>query len=166
MFTAARDVDELGGRYPHVVLGIPRGATSAQVRQAFRRQALSGGHPDNGGDDATFRALRRARDIMLDPRRFSEYDAAVGAGRSSGTRVPAAESSAGPPGDGHSTLSPTPRATSPAASPNASPTVPRAARRAGRDSGSAIPVLLLMIYGLSILVLPRILVAVFAMIGV
>ncbi|NEE02289.1 J domain-containing protein [Phytoactinopolyspora halotolerans] len=206
----ASDVYELGGRDPHALLGVQRGATPSQVRQAFRRRAMNGGHPDHGGDAATFRALTRARDIVLDPRRLSAYDAAVGAvgartstdtrvrtpGRSADSPAGMASTSAkgpstspGGPRGGSSTSAPTGAASS-AAPPTPSGTggwgvatvvlallgpllwplaivaghiAVRKSKRAGRDSGSAIPVVLFMLYALSFLVLPRILVAVFAM---
>jgi hypothetical protein len=61
----SRGDEELGGRAPHVMLGVAKDASPAQVTQAFRRKVLQGGHPDTGGDDQTFRELARARDVLL-----------------------------------------------------------------------------------------------------
>jgi curved DNA-binding protein CbpA len=74
--TVNSDIRELGGSDPHALLGLRRGASRQEVAQAFRRNAAQGGHPDTGGDDKTFRQLTRARDVLLDPRRLTAYDAA------------------------------------------------------------------------------------------
>ncbi len=44
---------------PYIVLGIPRGATAEQARDAFRRKSLKH-HPDTGGDEWAFRIVVRA----------------------------------------------------------------------------------------------------------
>lgn len=62
-----------GGRDPHDVLGVPRGADRQQVMQAFRKKARHGGHPDSGGDAHTFDEIIRARDELLDPARPATY---------------------------------------------------------------------------------------------
>lgn len=62
-----------GGRDPHDVLGVPRGADRQQVMQAFRQKARHGGHPDTGGDAHTFGEIVRARDELLDPARPATY---------------------------------------------------------------------------------------------
>lgn len=54
-----------GGRDPHDILGVPRGAGRQQVMQAFRRKAREGSHPDTGGDAQTFQEIIRARDELL-----------------------------------------------------------------------------------------------------
>lgn len=59
------DVHEDAGRDPYDVLGVPRGADRHQVVRAFRRMARHGGHPDTGGDAATFDVIIRARDALL-----------------------------------------------------------------------------------------------------
>jgi DnaJ domain len=43
----------------HAVLGIEPGASSAEVRAAYKRRALVA-HPDQGGSDEAFRAVQRA----------------------------------------------------------------------------------------------------------
>lgn len=55
-----------GGLDPHEVLGVPRGADRQQVMRAFHRRARRGGHPDTGGDAQTFEEIVRARDVLLD----------------------------------------------------------------------------------------------------
>ena len=48
---------------PHVVLGIPAGASLEELRTGFRARALLL-HPDQGGDVAAFIALKRAYDTL------------------------------------------------------------------------------------------------------
>ncbi|WP_165367898.1 DnaJ domain-containing protein [Phytoactinopolyspora endophytica] len=79
--TVTKDIEELGGRDPHAVLGVQRGVSQHEVSRAFRRNAASGGHPDSDGDDRRFRQLTRARDILLDTDRLAAYDAAQRATR-------------------------------------------------------------------------------------
>jgi hypothetical protein len=43
----------------HAVLGIEPGASSAEIRTAYKRRALVT-HPDQGGSDDAFRAVQRA----------------------------------------------------------------------------------------------------------
>jgi hypothetical protein len=49
---------------PFVVLGLSPTASPAEVKAAYRAAARRL-HPDAGGDEASFRALRRARDEAL-----------------------------------------------------------------------------------------------------
>jgi DnaJ domain len=58
------DVRRQGGREPHDVLGVPKGADRQQVVRAFRR-TVRRGHPDTGGDAQTFEEIVRARDVLL-----------------------------------------------------------------------------------------------------
>jgi hypothetical protein len=60
------DVHLHGGRDPHDLLGVPRGADRQQVIRAFHRRVRNGGHPDTGGDARTFDEVVRARDVLLD----------------------------------------------------------------------------------------------------
>jgi hypothetical protein len=60
------DVHPLGGRDPHDLLDVPRGADRQQVIRAFHRRVRNGGHPDSGGDARTFDEIVRARDVLLD----------------------------------------------------------------------------------------------------
>ncbi len=52
---------------PYVVLGMSSTATLAEVRLAFRREALKH-HPDQGGDAESFLAARRAYELILKKR--------------------------------------------------------------------------------------------------
>ena len=47
------------------VLGLAPGATSAQVRQAYKRAARAT-HPDRGGDSSEFQAAAAAHDFLID----------------------------------------------------------------------------------------------------
>lgn len=67
-------VHRQGGRDPHDVLGVPRGADRQQVMRAFHRKARRGGHPDTGGDAQTFEEIVRARDVLLDQARHAAYE--------------------------------------------------------------------------------------------
>lgn len=91
------DFKELGGRDPHAVLGVQRDVSKQEVARAFRRSAAQGGHPDMGGDDRTFRQLTRARDILLDPRRLTAYNATR---QATGIRQGRPEAPRGPAGNG------------------------------------------------------------------
>lgn len=58
---------------PYETLGVPRDATSAQVRVAFRQRAKAA-HPDAGGNNMAFDDLCRAHKLLLDPRRREKFD--------------------------------------------------------------------------------------------
>ena len=72
---------------PYEVLGIPRGASDAEIKAAYRKQVLKH-HPDkNAGDRAAeekFKEINNAFDILKDPQKKAAYDqfgdAAFGAG--------------------------------------------------------------------------------------
>jgi hypothetical protein len=49
---------------PHALLGVAPGAPLEEVKAAFRRKALEH-HPDQGGDAATFIAVKRAYDRIV-----------------------------------------------------------------------------------------------------
>lgn len=53
---------------PHAVLGVPIGATLAELKAKFRERVLVL-HPDQGGDAAAFMALKRAYDTLAARRR-------------------------------------------------------------------------------------------------
>lgn len=67
------DVHRQGGRDPHDVLGVPRGADRQQVMRAFHRRARNGGHPDTGGDAQTFEEIIHARDVLLEQERLAAH---------------------------------------------------------------------------------------------
>lgn len=127
------DVQRLGRRDPHVLLGVQRGADRQQVTRAFHQKVRRGGHPDTGGDAGTFQDLALARDVLLDPRRLAAYEAGR---RAAGTPAPARPSA------------PPPRAYPPPPRPSAPP--PRAYappnRRTGEGGETLYPVLLLLLF--------------------
>jgi molecular chaperone DnaJ len=74
----------------YVILGLPHGATDAEIKRAYRRLARRY-HPDiNPGDgtaEARFRQILEAYETLIDPDRRHRYDAGVGpepSGRGSG----------------------------------------------------------------------------------
>jgi curved DNA-binding protein CbpA len=58
---------------PYDVLGIPRDASTADVRKAYRRKAKTA-HPDAGGTAQAFAELERAAQILTDPQKRLTYD--------------------------------------------------------------------------------------------
>lgn len=54
-------------------LGVDRGASPDQIKQAYRRLA-SQHHPDKGGDKARFQEIQSAYDTLSNPQRRSQYD--------------------------------------------------------------------------------------------
>jgi curved DNA-binding protein CbpA len=57
----------------YAMLGIPPDAEPEEVKQAFRKLAQLH-HPDVGGDQATFMALKEAYDTLIDPDLRASYD--------------------------------------------------------------------------------------------
>ncbi|MFO1118546.1 MAG: DnaJ domain-containing protein [Beijerinckiaceae bacterium] len=55
------------------VLGVPRDATTAAIRRAFRKKARAA-HPDGGGSAEAFNELKTAYDVLADPVRRKRYD--------------------------------------------------------------------------------------------
>jgi hypothetical protein len=55
------------------LLGVPRGASPAEIRSAYRALAKVM-HPDAGGTAGTFRLLREAYETLTDPERRDDYD--------------------------------------------------------------------------------------------
>jgi curved DNA-binding protein CbpA len=84
-------VHRRGGRDPHDVLGVPRGADRQQVMRAFHRKVRRGGHPDTGGDAQTFEEIVRARDVLLNQARLAASESDRRAAQA--TRAPNANSS-------------------------------------------------------------------------
>ena len=48
---------------PYTVLGVPRGATAEQIRDAYHQKSKKH-HPDRGGDDWAFRIVVRAYELL------------------------------------------------------------------------------------------------------
>ena len=57
----------------YALLGVPKNATTGEVRKAFRAKALEQ-HPDRGGDAHAFRTLSKAYDVWGDADRRKYYD--------------------------------------------------------------------------------------------
>jgi len=55
------------------VLGVEKTATPDQIKKAYRKLAVKN-HPDKGGDEATFKEIQRAFDILGDERKREIYD--------------------------------------------------------------------------------------------
>lgn len=55
-------------------LGLPRDATKAAIRAAYRKLAKAA-HPDGGGSQQKFGALTKAHDILTDDERRAKYNA-------------------------------------------------------------------------------------------
>lgn len=56
------------------LLGVDRDATTQEIRQAFRKLALTA-HPDRGGDAEAFQRLSRAHEVLSDSKARARYDA-------------------------------------------------------------------------------------------
>lgn len=50
------------------LLGVPKNASTNEIRQAFRHKALAS-HPDRGGDPEMFQVINKAYDVLSDPER-------------------------------------------------------------------------------------------------
>ena len=58
---------------PYEILGVPVDATVAEIRAAYRRLAKTL-HPDVGGGQEEFSAVKDAHDVLTDPERRRRYD--------------------------------------------------------------------------------------------
>lgn len=54
-------------------LGVDRSASADEIKRAFRKLAMQH-HPDRGGDEARFKEIQAAYDVLGDPQRRAEYD--------------------------------------------------------------------------------------------
>ncbi|CAN5144239.1 molecular chaperone DnaJ [soil metagenome] len=55
------------------VLGIKKDASADEIKKAFRRAAIEH-HPDRGGDEAKFKEVNEAYEILKDPGKKQRYD--------------------------------------------------------------------------------------------
>src|ERR1700729_809317 len=56
------------------VLGVSKGASADEIKKAFRRQAIQY-HPDKeGGDEAKFKEVNEAYEVLKDPSKRQRYD--------------------------------------------------------------------------------------------
>ncbi|OQR81752.1 molecular chaperone, partial [Thraustotheca clavata] len=55
------------------ILGVPKSASEADIRKAFRKLALKN-HPDKGGDPELFKDITVAYETLSDPEKRELYD--------------------------------------------------------------------------------------------
>lgn len=55
------------------LLGISRGASEAEIKKAYKEQAMKH-HPDRGGDESTFKEISRAYEVLSDGNKRQIYD--------------------------------------------------------------------------------------------
>lgn len=55
------------------VLGVPKDASEADIKKAYRKLA-SQHHPDKGGDEAKFKEIQAAYDVLGDSKKRAQYD--------------------------------------------------------------------------------------------
>ena len=56
------------------LLGLEKGASEAEIRKAYKKQALAK-HPDRGGDKEEFQKMHAAYEVLSDPGKKAHYDA-------------------------------------------------------------------------------------------
>src|ERR1700733_9979735 len=55
------------------ILGVKKDASADEIKKAFRRQAVEH-HPDRGGDEAKFKELNEAYEVLKDEGKRKRYD--------------------------------------------------------------------------------------------
>lgn len=55
------------------ILGVSRDATPQDIKKAFRKLAMKH-HPDKGGDEAKFKEIQQAYEVLSDPDKRQQYD--------------------------------------------------------------------------------------------
>lgn len=55
------------------ILGIGKGASADEIKKAFRKAAIEH-HPDRGGDEAKFKEINEAYEVLKDPDKRKRYD--------------------------------------------------------------------------------------------
>src|ERR1700734_3391034 len=67
------------------VLGVSKGASADEIKKAFRRAAVEH-HPDRGGNEAKFKEINEAYEVLKDTEKRKRYDqfGHAGVGGSSG----------------------------------------------------------------------------------
>ena len=60
---------------PYDTLGVPKNASAEEIKKAYRKLAREH-HPDSsGGDEARFKEIQGAYDVLADPEKRKQYDA-------------------------------------------------------------------------------------------
>ena len=73
------------------ILGVPKNASPEQLKKAYKKQSMQH-HPDRGGDEAKFKEVNEAYDVLKDANKKAAYDryghaafeGGMGGGRSGG----------------------------------------------------------------------------------
>lgn len=70
-----KEVDSVMAATPdyYQILGVPRTATAAEIKKAFRKLARTH-HPDAGGDEAKFKEINEAYEVLSDDKKRELYD--------------------------------------------------------------------------------------------
>src|SRR4051812_33835460 len=55
------------------ILGVSKEASADEIKKAFRRAAIEH-HPDRGGDEAKFKEINEAYEILKEPSKRQRYD--------------------------------------------------------------------------------------------